>query len=295
MILPAEVKKHGIDLLYSPNNISPLVFNAKSALMIFDLHWFRFEKLFSFSKMAYIKNMITLSAKRADVILTLSESSKKDICGLLNIKPEKIFITYSGAFDSTDDHENDNIIKQELPEKYILFIGQFHKRKNIPALIRAFNILKEKYDIKQDLVLVGRSGDDDCLINNEFKRSPFSGNIKIIGYVNDNEIKRIYKKSDVFVYPSLYEGFGIPVLEAMLTDVPVVTSGVSSLPEVGQDAVCYVDPYSDKDIADGIFRVLSDDDYRKKMIIKGREVSGRFTWVNTAKSTIKAFESVMGQ
>lgn len=301
--LPNLLKKKNIDILFSPTNIAPAKVACHSVVMIFDLHWFKsfpfikhktalFEKLFDGFRKAYVKNMIKISAKRADIVLTLSSSSKDDIVNFLGISPDDIIVTYSGAFSENGNEILDEKFIRILPEKYILFVGQLHKRKNVVRLIKAYNVLRECYDIKQKLLIVGRSGDGRREVYREFNLSPYKKDILILGYVEDCLVKKVYKKADVLVYPSLYEGFGIPVLEAMLLGTPVVTSKVSSLPEVGQDAAFYVDPESVESIADGIYEVLRNSDKRAGMIERGLARAEEFSWIKTACRIKEAFERI---
>lgn len=289
-VLPREIKKYKIDILFSPTNVVPLKMKCASVVMVFDLHWFFFSHLFSKLRSFYMTKMIKNAIKKADVILTLSNSSKNDIIKLFNICTDKIKITPCSVFGDDNKRSLDGLSAfKEKKEPYILFVGQTHKRKNIISIIKAYFILKKDNNIPHKLLLVGRPGD----AQKEVEKLVFELNliefVKIIGHTTDKQLADFYKNADLFVYPSLYEGFGIPVLEAMNFKVPVITSNMSSLPEVASQSAILVDPYKIDDLVSAILKVLQNKSLREKMIADGLKQVQKFSWAESAQITLEAF------
>ena len=234
---------------------------------------------------------------RVDGILTNSESTKRDITEHLKIRPEKIFVTHLGAderFKPMEQEETEPVLKKYgLTKPYILFVGTLEPRKNVETLIRAFNELKQKHKIPHQLVLAGRKG---WLYRNILKfieSSPFKSDIRQMDYIPDEVVPAFMNKADVFVYPSFYEGFGLPVLEAMQCGTPVITSNTSSMPEVGGEACLYVHPESADELADTIFKVIRDKSLQNILSGKGVERAKRFSWEKCAEETLEAYKQIV--
>ena len=179
--------------------------------------------------------------------------------------------------------------KYGVKGKYILFVGTLQPRKNIKRLIEAFSKLKDK-DV--DLVVVGKKGWMYDEIINSPSEFGVGNRVKFLDSVEDEDLSTFYKNAIFFILPSLYEGFGLPVLEAMEYGCPVITSNVSSLPEAGGDAVLYVNPEDVKDITEKMQKLLQDDSLRKELVAKGREQVKKFSWKKTAEQTIKVLEGL---
>jgi glycosyltransferase involved in cell wall biosynthesis len=171
----------------------------------------------------------------------------------------------------------------ENKNPYLLFIGRLEERKNIVRIIEAFEILKKKYAIPHELILVGKPGFGYERIAASILHSPFSIHIKELGYVSEEEKWRWLAGADIFLFPTLYEGFGIPILEAQSVSIPVVTSDVSSLPEIAGEGAVYVDPGSAESIAAGVQKVLSDKAFRDGIIEKATQNVSRFSWERCAR------------
>jgi glycosyltransferase involved in cell wall biosynthesis len=174
-----------------------------------------------------------------------------------------------------------------------LFVSTIEPRKNIIALISAFNQLKQKHKIDQHLILIGQKGWKYEKIFAEIERSPWKDHIHHLNYLSDEEVALFYSKADVFVYPSHYEGFGLPVLEAMTLGAPVVTSHTSSLPEVAGDAALLIDPNDASHLAEAMLRVISDSQLRQELIEKGKNRSKLFSWEKTAQATLQVYRDLM--
>lgn len=181
----------------------------------------------------------------------------------------------------------------DLRRPYLLFVSTIEPRKNIGNLVKAFNQLKSERGIDHDLLLVGKKGWHYEPIFAEIERSPWVDQIHHLNYLSDDHVKLLYRHADVFVYPSFYEGFGIPVLEAMTLGAPVVTSQCASLPEVGGDAALYADPHDPEAIAEQIWRVIDNRSLRQDLIARGRARAAQFSWQRTAEKTLEAYKSLL--
>ncbi len=237
--------------------------------------------------------MTRISAWKADRVLTVSSNSKKDIKDYCNISDEKITVTYIGinkAILNPNKNEWEKFKNEKkIPGGYILYVGTLEPGKNLVTLIRAFKILKEKNQISQKLVIAGGKGWLFESIFDEVKNLKLEEYVIFTDYVPYDVLGLLYKNATVFILPSLYEGFGVPPLEAMYFGIPVVASKTSSLPEVVGDAGKFFDPNNVIEIADTIFEVLTNLDLRETMIAKGYEQATRFSWTRTAILTLNEF------
>lgn len=235
------------------------------------------------------------AAERSDLILTISESAKSDIIKHFNVDEKKIEIVTPGIdlekyLHNYTDMELENVRKKyKLPENYILYLGTIEPRKNIERTIKAF--IKYKKEVKDDLkfVIVGGKG---WKYDNIMKLIESMGtDIILTGYIDEEDKIPIYKLAQIFAFPSLYEGFGMPVLEAMAAGVPVITSNVSSLPEVAGDAAILVNPLNEDEIFEAYKKILSDKKLQLEMIEKGLEQAKKFEW----KESAKVLEQIYGK
>lgn len=269
-ILPLLAKKTDIDVLYCPNGNGPL-HNLKIPV-IMCVHDVNAQKgLSSGIHQFYRKLAVPVAANACDKIVTVSEFSKDEICTELAVPEEKVQVIYNGVDDFYFDDESTPI---DLPERYLLFVGSLNPRKNIEGILQSFNIVQEKQDI--DLVLVGPSNKN---IFQNLKIDPIEG-IHLCGYLEAREVKYTYENAEALVYPSFYEGFGLPPLEAMACGTPVVSSNQGALPEILGDCAVYVDPNSSSDIAKGIEQVLKNNDLP---VSKLRKHAEQYTWESVAE------------
>ncbi len=228
--------------------------------------------------------------KKFDLITTVSENTKRDIMDLCQVPEEKIKVIYPGLekdyfyMQNKEDRELKKIKKKyNLPDKFILYLGTIEPRKNISGLIEAYDLICRKDPgFRHELILVGAKGWKNEKIISTWEKSPNKNKIRFIGYVPKEEKKYFYNLASVFVYPSFYEGFGFPPLEAMACGTPVITSFTSSLPEVVGKAALTIDPYNINDIAFNIISLEKDRFLRKELIKKGFENSEKFNWNKTA-------------
>jgi len=237
------------------------------------------------------KNVLEKSKK----IITLSEYSKKDIVEYFKIDPQKIKVIY-GAVDKRfkiieSKRKLERIQKKyNLPRKFVLTVNFAHPRKNTKNLLEAYSKFFKMINVP--LVIIGEKEWGYERVINLWKKLKLGEKVRFIFSVPDEDLVAIYNLAEVFIYPSFYEGFGLPVIEAMACGCPVITSNLSSLPEVGGKAAFYVNPYSVKDIAGALEKVLRNKNLRKKMIREGRKQAKRFSWENSVKELLKIFKEV---
>lgn len=276
--LPLYLSRNKNPLLINLANTAPVLYKNK-IITIHDLSYLRNPAWYSKKFYYTYKYMIPEIAKNSLKIVTVSEFSKKEIIDLLKIPEEKIEVVYNAVADefvALASQKVDNNIYGE----YILAVSSLDPRKNFKNLILAFNRLKLK-DIK--LVIVG--AENKIFSNNELKELIESNeNIIFTGYVSDEHLAGLYINAKLFVYPSLYEGFGIPPLEAMSCNCPVIASDTSSLPEVCADAAYYISPHSVENITKGIFEVINDEKIQNELKEKGQNRIKMFDWKKSAKS-----------
>lgn len=279
------------DVFFSPTHYAPRFSPVPTIMSIMDLSYLHYPEMFKKSDLFQLRNWTSYSIKKVAKILTISRASKDDIIKAYKVLEDKIVVTYPGIKLKTT-MQNSKLLKEKykIDGNYILFVGTLQPRKNIVRLIKAFSKLKDRNAV--NLVIVGKKG----WMYEDILRSPRQFNVedrvKFLEFVSDEDLSFFYKNALFFVLPSLYEGFGLPVLEAMNYGCPVITSNISSLPEAGGDAALYVDPKNVDDIAEKIELLLNDEKLRKQMIDKGYKQVKKFSWEKTAKETLKVLEEV---
>lgn len=292
--LPVYLWSHfpRLDVFFTPSHYAPRFSPVPTVISIMDLSYIHFPHLFAKNDLYQLKNWTAYSARAATKIITISQASKNDILKVYKKKPQDVYVTHLGI---KSDTMHESLTKTDLEKKfgisgkYILFVGTLQPRKNIARLIEAMSMLDDK---AVQLVVVGKKGwlYEDILAAPE--KFGMSDRVRFLDFVTDEDLPSLYKHAEVFVLPSLYEGFGLPVLEAMKQGCPVITSNISSLPEAGGDAAVYVDPENTADIAEKITMVLQDDKLRDSMRKKGFDHIKKFSWEKTAQETLKVLEEV---
>jgi glycosyltransferase involved in cell wall biosynthesis len=281
------------DVFFSPSHYAPRFFPGPTAISIMDLSYTHFPELFTKHDLYQLVNWTKYSAKNARKIFTISNFSRDDIIKTYRKSPKDVVTIYLGIKPVLGKYQvlsmEDLKKKFGISKPYILFVGTLQPRKNIAKLIEAFSLLKNK---DTQLVIVGKKG----WLWEEILAAPKKFNIedrvKFLDFVGNEDLPSLYKNALCFVLPSLYEGFGLPVLEAMKFGCPTVISDVSSLPEVGGDASLYFDPQSVDDIAQKLNTVISDEKLRAEMVEKGYNQIKKFSWEKTAKETLKVLEEL---
>ena len=286
-VLPFRARARDIDVLFCPNGNGPL--HASSAYeTVLHVHDVSPQRgMASSIQQAYRRATVPRAARAADLVTTDSEFSKSEIVDVVGISPEKIRVVHCGIDDLYRSADPGDPF--DLPERYVLFVGALNPRKNVSRLLQAFDQLKSTTDLPHKLVLIGPRN-KKIFQNLEIEATD---DVLLPGFVTERELKYAYRNADLFAYPSLYEGFGLPPVEAMACGTPVLSSTVSSLPEVIGDAGELADPTSTDAIARGMERVLCDREYRDRLVDRGRERAERFTWERTADEFIHLLEEIV--
>jgi len=297
-ILPVRIMKDKVDILHFPLHSLSLLFKVKPTILtIHDLTEYRLKNYYSKSRILYRKAMLPISSKLADRIIAVSEYTKEEIIRIFKIRPQKILVIYNAA-NSRYKPINKAQCKEFLRKKYkidspfILYVGQIqHPNKNIVRLLHAFSKIKSDFRVKNKLVLVGKSHPSANIVYQTVDELHLNKDLFFTGYIPDEDLPYFYNAASLFVYPSLYEGFGIPVTEAMACGCPVIASDTSSLPEVAGDAGILIDPKNIDEIAKAIIEVLNNSIKREKMVQKGFKQIKKFSWEDSAKKYIEMYES----
>lgn len=281
-------------VIFSPTHYAPRFTSIPKVISIMDLSYLKFPNLFRPKDLYQLIHWTQYSAKIARKILTISEFSRHDILEAYRVDPENVTVTYPGF--SLEGRKNMTKKDLSLPKKFILSVGTLQPRKNFTKLIHAFSLLKSSYPSEYkgiSLVIVGKKG----WLYDEILQSPtvygVEDSVRFLDFISDHDLPDLYKAAECFVLPSLYEGFGLPVLEAMSYACPVVVSRVSSLPEIAGEAGVYVNPEDEKSIADGIHKTFTEKktkEGRKRVEIGLAQVKN-FSWESAAQKTLEVIES----
>lgn len=291
-ILPWKAQRAGADLLFMPANTTPLFTPCPTVVAIHDIMPVARPQQFTFWFRNYARIFMPLSARRSALILTCSAHSKQDIVERFNVPPEKVAVTHLAAnskFHPVSPEAIATIKQKHGLDQFILVVGTLEPRKNIVRLIQAYAEVR-KAGITIPLVHVGSRGWLYDEVFSEVERLGLEGSVRFLGRASLDDLVNFYNAATVFVYPSLYEGFGIPVLEAMSCGCPTITSNLSSLPEVIGDAGIMIDPYNVDQLASEIRHVLEDRALAEDMRLRGLARSKFFTWEHCAQDTMAAFD-----
>ena len=310
-------KKPRPDVFFTPTHYAPRWSPIPTAVLIFDLAYKFYPELFKKQDLYKLEKWTSYSVKNASAVFTISNSTKNDIMKYYNIPGSQIHIIYPGIKSeirnpkskTNSKMQNSKLIQDKygITSKYILFVGTLQPRKNITRLIEAYAKLvhgsqfsvhsKEKTSVNSEpstvnLVIIGKRGwqYDEILAAPE--KFQVQDEVKFLDFVPDADLPAFYEQAEFFVLPSLYEGFGLPVLEAMKYGCPVLTSNISSLPEAGGDAALYCEAENTDDIAEKMEKLLTDTSLRSKMIEKGYLQIKKFSWEKAAKETLAVLREV---
>ena len=279
--LPKYLKSIGKPLLISFSGSGPLNYDNQ-IMTIHDVSHERYPEWFSKNYYRFYHFMMPRIGRKAHAVLTVSEFSKKEIVDTLNIDPEKIFVIPSNVPFHTKPSEEDilNYQKDENVEKYILTVSSMDPRKNFVRLVEAFGQIEDK-SIK--LYIIGMQFK---AFNTPDLQKLIGDNIVLPGYIDDEALQKMYQNALFSIYPSLYEGFGLPPLESMTYGCPVIASDIPALKEVSGDAVLYADPYSIEDLAEKMNLLAKDESLRRKLVARGLEQIKKYSWDMSAKMVL---------
>ncbi len=295
--LPLLARRHHLSVLHSPHYTLPLFASCKTIVTFHDMTFFLYPQLHRLYKKIFFRTAIRLSARRANAIIADSESTRQDILKILQVDPRKVTAIPLGVSPEFKPARSETAIEEirrrfHLPDHILLYVGVLEPRKNLATLIRAYAQLVQR-GVDHFLVIVGRKGWMYKDLFRAIENLGLTGRIIFTGYVPEEDLPFLYNAADLFVYPSLYEGFGLPVLEAMACGVPVITSNVSSMPEIVGNAGLLQNPHNTDEWADAMQRVLTDRTLRDTLAHKGLERSKLFSWERTARETLAVYEHVV--
>jgi glycosyltransferase involved in cell wall biosynthesis len=299
-VFPGIVNKHNLNILHCPINILPAFIKCPSIVTFVDCQYFHQPSQNNLLRRYFNKVFMRLSAHRAEAILTISNSVKDDILRYLGAKEESIYTTHLGQdfSDVPRDEKKIESLRQKLSltRKYLLFVGFPQYRKNLVRLTKAFGQACSRLDETIDLVICGdllhTKGESDYL--NTFKAAAEAGvqdRLKFINYLERSDLHTLITGAEVFTFPSVYEGFGLPVLEAMACGTAVMVSDIPVMHEIAGDAGFYVNPYDTNDIASGIETLLKNHALRRCLSAKGTVIACRFTWHDMARKTLVCYKN----
>jgi len=290
-ILPYWAKQDNVDLFWSPAHRLPryLPKSILSVVTIHDLVWKHApETMRPFSRFLDAKFMPE-AVKIADRVIAVSESTAQDLFKEVSGVIEKTEVIYESSSILTEFLEEFDCIEGD----YLLYVGTLEPRKNLRRLLEAFSLVSESIRENYKLIIVGGKGWGNEDVYSIIEHFNIKKNVKVLGYISDKELADIYRNAYVLVMPSLYEGFGLPLLESMSFGIPIITSNTSSMPEIGGNAAIYVDPNSSISIKDGIEELIMDHKLWKKLSKNALERSDLFSWNKASKETLTVFEKAL--
>jgi len=299
LALPRAIKKDGADLLFVPAHVVPALYRGKAVMTIHDLAFKYFKDAYSWKELKYQEWAIKSAAKKDVSFIVPSQTTYDDLSHFYNIDKERIFLVYHGFSakelieiePELDKLQADAVRKKyNIADKYFIFIGRIENKKNVARIIKAFDIFRQRYHRGEfDLVLSGIPGFGYENIIEAKKQSFFSDNIKILGYLDIDEFRTLMRGATASMFPSLYEGFGFPILEAMSMNLPVITSNYGVMKEIAQDSAILIDPLNIEELAIKMGELITNQELREELIQKGRERYKQFTWEKAARETLDFF------
>jgi len=296
-VIPFRLKRDK-SLFFSPSNILPITIRIPSVVTIFDLHWYSLKNLFpkkEIHKLRYIKTFIKLSAKKAKKIVTLSQHTRNNLISTLKSPEEKIVVNPPGlekCYKIINKNKARDFVRKKFNVKsnFILHVGETHRRKNIPFLLDIFEKISGQNTM--DLVLVGPPGDAEKEILKQIQISRFQKNIHKLNELSEKDLLYLYNTASCLIFPSLYEGFGLPIVEAMACGCPVICSDLTAIPESAGGAALLCDLGDKKEWIYAITKIIHKKDQRNILIEKGLKRAQQLSWERTAEEMLKTFESV---
>jgi glycosyltransferase involved in cell wall biosynthesis len=294
---PRLAEKHQLDLLHSLHYTMPLAYPGRTVVTFHDMTFFLFPQYHTLPKRFFFRFFIRASSRKAVALIADSESTRQDAIRLVGVSAEKIFTAQLGVTQEFRPIRDETILQQtrqkyQLPEHFLLYVGTIEPRKNLPTLLQAYAAVADQMSAHR-LVVVGLKGWMVRNIGQNSGQLKISDKVHFTGYVEQPDLPVIYNLADVFVYPSVYEGFGLPVLEAMACGTPVITSNVSSLPEIVGDAGVLLAPNDTQALGRSMLELINDPIQRQRLSIMGQERAAAFSWKRTAEKTIAVYRHVI--
>ncbi len=297
--LPAALRRLGVPLCHFTNYLAPLVSPCPYIVTIHDMSLFKHGSMHTRRSLWSVRSLLPFGARRAAAVVAVSESAKLDIVAELAVSADKVEVIHEAAarmfkpLDAPEDRLR-VVAAYDLDTPYILSVGTIQPRKNLLRLLEAYARLV-KAGRPEQLALVGQLGWKYRSLLNEIERLHLKERVRLTGYVPDSDTPAIYYAARALAFPSLYEGFGLPILEAMACGTPVLTSNCSSMPEVAGGAALLVDPLSTDSIEDGLRRILGDEALRERLRSDGLARAAQFSWTRAAEETVRLYAREVGR
>lgn len=297
--VPIQASREHVDLLHQPTFSAPIIYNRPVVVTVHDLIAVHFGEDIPFWSRQYFARWMPFSYRFADHIIAVSNHTKKDIVNLLKVPEDKITVIYEAAekmFTPINDKPALDKVREKyhLPLKFFLHVGTLNPRKNLEFLVTVYSEIAKKYPDYQ-LVIAGKKGWHYENLLLQVKRLGLENKINFIGYIDDEDKVAIYNAATLLVFPSVYEGFGLPPLEAMASGLPVVASNRSSIPEVVGDGGILADPTDVKSWVGAISSLIESPQKLRDLSAKGIKQAQRFSWEKTAQQTIDVYDKVLGK
>jgi glycosyltransferase involved in cell wall biosynthesis len=294
LILPRRAAQNGFDLVHATTHYGTfLPCRYRNVITVTDVSPLLNPETHGRMQVQYHRHVLPFVLARADAVVTISESSKKDIIQCCRIAEEKVQVILLGVdarFKPGIAPDSEFI--RSLPERFILNIGTLEARKNLPRLLEAYALAREK-GLTHKLLIGGARGWRLSNLAGIVERYALENHVIFLGFVEDADLPALYGRADFFVYPSTYEGFGMPILEAMACGTPVITSNCSSMPEVAGDAAVLVDPLDTTDLATRMLELADSQELRESLRQRGLARAACFSWEKTARETLSVYERLL--
>ena len=295
-VVPKILKKIGADLFISPDGYLSLSAKTCTLQVVHDINYEHYPQFIPAFARKYLQYYFPKFVKRANRIATVSEYSKQDVIKHYGYDPEKMDVVYNGSnemYGPVDNETSEKTRKMYSDGKpYFFYVGSLHPRKNIINLLKAFDEFKDKTKAEMKMLIVGKAYWWNGEMEKEYKNIKNKEDIVFTGRVDTPTLKNLLASAFAVTYVSLFEGFGIPIVEAMYSEVPVITSNTSSMPEVGGDAALYVDPKDFHSISEAMQTLWRDEALRKQLVENGKIRRKEFTWDKTAEKLWKSIETL---
>lgn len=296
LLYPWLARRDRVDLIHVTYAAPPL-FSGPTVVTVHDVSYRIYPEFFSPRVRATLEALVGRSVRRAARVIAISENTRRDLVRLYGLPPDRVVVTHLAAARRFEPQAADRLAQVRsrlgLPDQYVLAVGNLQPRKNLGRLVDAFaGLAAEHPDLC--LVLVGKSAWRGSDVASRVSERGIAGRVVMTGYVEPDDLPAVYAGSQVFCYPSLYEGFGLPAVEAMACGAPTLTSDTSCMPEVVGDAAVTVDPTSVDAIAGGLRRLLDDPDLRARLAARGMARARTFSWDRTAGQTVDVYRAVVG-
>ena len=297
--LPSALKKHQPDVFYSPDGYNSLKLNCPSVMVTHDLAHIHYPNEIPFLVRKFYNSYVPKYLQKSDQIISVSNATKEDIIKQYKISSEKISVIHNGNRDGffkiKKEQKKETRIKYSQGCKYFFYLGAVHPRKNLERLILAFDLFKQNKNTYVKLLIGGRLAWQTDRVRGIFEQSVHKNDINFLGFIPEEDLPNIMGAALAMVYVSLFEGFGLPILEAMYAEVPVITSTVSAMPEVAGDAALLVDPQSVGEIVLAMEKIYEKKSLRKKLVETGKIQRELFNWDHAAEQTYAVLKKVVSK